>query len=116
MSPIEPVSDERSLLGFESPQPPSVIYPHLAESYCSVCGKSSTYPASELTVVKHGHRSHENGHLMTYCPRHFVGGKEWDGTGEAWTPGEPTTGPTCPVCFIEVPLTRVCDEHGPIDN
>jgi hypothetical protein len=104
--------DERSLIEFKSPQPLSVCYPDLTESYCSVCGKDKLYPASELMIIKYQTSSHPEGHLMTYCPKHFAQAKaEWEGTG-----GAVNTGPVCPVCFIEVPLTRVCDEHGPIDK
>lgn len=115
MPHVARVVDERELIEFETPYVMAEVFPGRIDApdslrRCSRCGADSkAWPASELTVIKHGVSNQPLGHLVMYCHEHLASATEWGVSPDA----PQKTGPVCPSCFLTVPLgTGVCDNCG----
>ena len=58
-------------MDYERPYPMTEVDPR-TELYCSRCGINSKWkPAEQLTVIRHHHARHKDGHWMWYCREHM---------------------------------------------
>ena len=94
-------------MDYERPYPMTEVDPR-TEIYCSRCGINSKWkPAEQLTVIRHHHARHKDGHWMWSCREHMPEAEWVEGGSQAGVRG---IGPTCPRCWVTVPAaSRWCD-------